>query len=113
MDLFTKCIWLYPLKQKSNVGDIFVCFKTLVENCFKTKIVTLYIDVIFLSVSRPWLKFVLKQKLSLYSSLYIDRRSECQALTSFLALHGISHFTTSSHAFEHNDYSKCHHSHIL
>ena len=44
MDRFTNYIWFYPLKRKSNFCDIFVCFKALVENDFKTKIVTLYSD---------------------------------------------------------------------
>ena len=59
---FTKYICFYPLKQKSNVCDIFVCFKALVKNYLKAKIVT----------------------------LYYDQGGEYQALKYFLALHVIS-----------------------
>ena len=85
VDHFSKYIWFYPLKQKSNVCDIFVRFKGLVENYFKAKIVT----------------------------LYSDQGGEYQALESFLALHGISHFTTPPHTLEHNGYSKRRHRHIM
>ena len=78
---FTKYIWFYPLKQKSNVHDIFVRFKALVENYFKAKIVT----------------------------LHSIQGGEYQALKSFLTLHDISHFTTLSHTPEHNGYFECRH----
>jgi hypothetical protein len=39
VDHFTKYIWLYPIKYKSNVFTIFPTFKNLVENYFKTKII--------------------------------------------------------------------------
>ena len=85
MDHFTKYIWFYPIKQKSNGRDIFVHFKALVENYFKAKIVT----------------------------LYSDQLGEYQALKSFLALHGNFHFTTHPPTLEHNGYSKCHHRNIV
>jgi hypothetical protein len=44
VDHFTKYIWFYPLKRKSHVADVFVRFKSLVENFFHTKIVTFYSD---------------------------------------------------------------------
>ena len=66
MDHFTKYIWFYPLKQKSNVHGIFVRFKALVKNYFKETIVI----------------------------VYSDQRGGYQALKYFLALHGISHFIT-------------------
>lgn len=44
VDYFTKYIWLHPLRWKLDIFDTFVKFKSLVENYFKTKIVTLYID---------------------------------------------------------------------
>ena len=31
---FTKYIWFYPLRRKSNVHDIFIQFEALVENYF-------------------------------------------------------------------------------
>ena len=85
MDHFTKYIWFYPLKQKSNVSEIFVRFKALLENYFKPKIVT----------------------------LYSNQGGEYQALKSFLAPHGISHFTTPPHTPNHNGYSERHHRHIM
>ena len=44
VDHFTHYIWLYPLKRKSDVSCIFRRFKTLIENFFKRKIITLYSD---------------------------------------------------------------------
>ena len=37
IDHFTKYIWFYPLKQKSEVKDIFIRFKTIVEKHFDKK----------------------------------------------------------------------------
>ena len=85
MDHFTKHICFYPLKQKSNVREIFVRFKALLENYFKAKIVT----------------------------LYSNQGGEYQALKSFLAPHGISHFTTPPNTPKHNGYSERHHRHIM
>ena len=85
VDHFIKYIWFYPLKQKSNVRQIFVHFKALVENYFKAKIIT----------------------------LYSDQGGEYQALKSFLAFHGISHFTTPPHTPKHNGYSERRHHHIV
>ena len=42
MDHFTKYIWFYPMKQKSDVYDIFINFKILVENFFKTSIIFVF-----------------------------------------------------------------------
>ena len=44
IDHFSKYVWLYPLKLKSNVSFIFPIFKNLVENQFNTKINTFYSD---------------------------------------------------------------------
>ena len=41
---FTKYIWFYPLRRKSDVHSTFVAFKQLVENYFTTTIKTLYTD---------------------------------------------------------------------
>ena len=35
VDHYTRYIWYYPLKWKSHVHDVVVCFKALVENQFK------------------------------------------------------------------------------
>ena len=66
--------------------------------------------VTFLFVSRFWLKIISKQKLSLYT---LTKGVSIKPLNLFLALHGISHFTTSSHTLQHNDYSERHHHHIM
>lgn len=44
VDHFTCYTWLYPLKQKSQIRDIFTAYKALVENHFNTRINTLYSD---------------------------------------------------------------------
>lgn len=44
VDQFTKYIWLYTLKNKSEVKTIFSKFKPLVENYFHTKILSIYTD---------------------------------------------------------------------
>ena len=42
VDHFTKYIWFYPIKYKFDVFNIFLTFKNLMENYFKTKIISLY-----------------------------------------------------------------------
>lgn len=44
VDHFTRYTWLYPLKQKSQVSEVFTRFKSLVENRFQCKLRTLYTD---------------------------------------------------------------------
>lgn len=66
---YTRYIWFYPLKRKSHVHDVFLCFKALVENRFKHKIVT----------------------------LYSDNGREYHSLNDFLSINGISHLTTPPH----------------
>ncbi|KAG7533403.1 Reverse transcriptase RNA-dependent DNA polymerase [Arabidopsis thaliana x Arabidopsis arenosa] len=85
VDHFTRYTWLYPLKQKSQVKEVFVAFKALVENRFQCKIRT----------------------------LYSDNGGEFVALRSFLATHGISHLTTPPHMPEHNGISERKHRHIV
>lgn len=67
IDHFTRYTWLYPLKRKSQVFEVFTRFKALVENRFQTRIVT----------------------------FYSDNGSEFLALTLFLSKHGISHYCPS------------------
>ena len=43
---FTKYVWLYPLQKKSNVYDVFVRFKALVENYFSSKIIQIYLTIV-------------------------------------------------------------------
>ena len=78
VDHYTKYIWLYSLRRKSNVHSTFVAFKQLVENYFTTTIKT------------P----------------NIDSGGEFLALRSFLVTHGITHLTTPPHTPEHNGYSE-------
>jgi len=85
VDHFTKYIWLYPLKQKSHVNDIFVRFKAITEKHFNQNIHT----------------------------LYYDNNGEYVALTNLLAFHGISHLTTPPHTLEHNGFSERKHLHIV
>jgi histone deacetylase 1/2 len=44
LDAFTKYIWLFPLKQKSDVENIFLHFQTYVEHHFNTKIKVIQTD---------------------------------------------------------------------
>ena len=78
VDNYTKYIWLYPLRRKSDVHYTFVAFKQLVENYFTTTIKT----------------------------LYTDNGDEFLALRSFLATHGITHLTTPPHTPKYNGYSE-------
>ena len=74
VDHFTKYVWLYPIKNKSDVSTIFPKFKALVEKYFNLPIVT----------------------------VYSDDGCEFLKLRSFLTTHGISHFTTPPHTPQHN-----------
>jgi histone deacetylase 1/2 len=85
VDHFTKYIWFYPLKHKSEVKDVFIRFKAIVETHFQNKIHT----------------------------LYSDNGGEYIALRTFLATHGITHLTTPPHTPEHNGYSERRHRHIV
>ena len=85
VDHYTRYVWYYPLKRKSHVYDVFVCFKALVENQFKHQIVT----------------------------LYSDNGGEYEALDQFLSTTGISHLTTPPHTPEHNGFFERRHRHIV
>jgi transposase InsO family protein len=85
VDHFTKYIWFYPIEYKSNVFNIFPTFKNLVENYFKTKII----------------------------SLYSDGGGEFQKLKPFLANFGISHLMTPPHTPQHNSIVERRHRHIV
>ena len=76
---------MYPLKNKSNVHDVFIRFKTLVEKFFGHPIV----------------------------SFYSDNGGEYIALKHFFSTHGISHYTTPPHTPEHNGVSERRHRHIV
>jgi hypothetical protein len=85
VDHFTKYIWFYPLRKKSEVKPIFIRFKALVENYFKTKIMT----------------------------IYSNNGGEYIAFKEFFATHGISHLTTTSHTPKHNGFAERRHRHIV
>lgn len=76
---------MYPLTAKSQVKELFIRFKPLVETRFQTKI----------------------------QNLYSDNGGEYLALRSYLASHGISHLTTPPHTPEHNGLSERKHRHIV
>ena len=82
---YTKYIWVYPLRRKSDVHSTFIAFKQLVENYFTTTIKT----------------------------LYTDNGGEFFALWFFLTTHGRTHLTTPPHTPEHNGYSEYLHRHIF
>lgn len=44
VDHFTKYIWFYPLKNKSDTKSVFIRFKSLVEKYFEKTIKILYSD---------------------------------------------------------------------
>lgn len=85
VDHYTRYSWLYPMKFKSQVRDIFTSFKALVENKFNCKIKT----------------------------LYSDNGGEYIALKSLLSTAGISHLTSPPHTPGHNGVSEWKHRHIV
>ena len=85
VDHFTKYIWLYPLKNKSDVSIIFPAFKSLVEKYFNLPIV----------------------------SLHSDNGGEFIKLKTFLTTYGISHYTTPPHTPELNAIAERRHRHIV
>lgn len=85
VDHYTKYIWFYPLKHKSDVLPVFKCFRSLVEKRFNKPLIT----------------------------LYTDNGGEYIALKPFLQDQGISHLTTPPHTPEHNGVSERRHRHIV
>lgn len=85
VDHYTRYTWMFPMKTKSQVAQIFPAFRMLVENRFNTKITT----------------------------LYSDNGGEFIGLRSYLATHGISHHTTPPHTPEHNGVAERKHRHIV
>lgn len=82
---FTKYIWFYPLKNKSNVSIIFPAFKSLVEKYFNLPIV----------------------------SLHLDNGDEFIKLKTLLTTHAISHYTTPPHTPKLNAIAERRHRHIV
>lgn len=85
VDHFTKYIWLYPLKRKSDTKEVFIRYKALVEKFFQLPL----------------------------KILYSDNGGEYEALKSYLALDGITHLTTPPHTPQHNGVSERRHRHIV
>jgi len=84
VDHFTKYIWFYLLKKKFDVKPTFICFKAILENYFKGKIMT----------------------------LYSDNGGEYIVLTEFFVTHGISNLRTT-HTPEHNGFVERRHRYIV
>lgn len=85
VDHYTKYIWLYPMKQKSDVKSIFQQFKLVMEKFFQLLII-----------------FV-----------YSYNGGEYQALIPIISSLGISHFTTPPHTPEHNGQAERRHRHVV
>lgn len=85
IDHYTRYTWLYLMKLKSQVREMFMAFTALVENKFRQRIGT----------------------------LYSDNSGEFIALHQFLSSKGISHLTTPPHIPEHNGISKRKDKHIV
>jgi len=84
VDHFSKYIWLYPLKNKSDVSIVFPKFKSVVEKYFNLPII----------------------------SLYFDNGGEYIKLKSYLSSNGISHYTTPPHTPELNASAERRHCHL-
>lgn len=85
VDQFSRYIWFYPLKLKSQVRETFIRFTNLVENRFQTKVGT----------------------------LFSDNGGEFLALRDFLASKGITHLTSPPQTPEHNGLAERRHRHIV
>lgn len=85
VDHFTKYVWLFPLKKKSEVSPIFSVFKRTVEKYFKRSII----------------------------SVYSDNGGEFVSLKPFFQEHGITHFLTPPYTPEHNATAERRHRHIV
>lgn len=85
VDHFTKYVWLYPLKNKSDVYSVFLQFKSIVEKFFGLPLI----------------------------ALYSDNGGEFIKLKHFLNSNGISHYTTPPHTPELNGTAERRHRHIV
>lgn len=85
MDHFTKYIWFYPLKNKSDTKEVFIRFKAIVEKFFQKPIKT----------------------------IYSDNGGEYVALSSYLTFNGVFHLTTPPHTPKHNGYVERRHRQII
>jgi hypothetical protein len=85
VDHFTKYVWLYPIKFKSDVHSIFIQFKSIVEKYFNLPIIT----------------------------LFSDNGGEFIKLKPFLTNHGITHLSSPPHTPELNGTAERRHRHIV
>ncbi|KAL4591254.1 hypothetical protein LXL04_004212 [Taraxacum kok-saghyz] len=85
VDYFSKYIWLYPIKHKSDVSKIFPQYKLLVEKFFQKPII----------------------------SMFTDNGGEYQALIPLFQSMRISHYTTPPHTPEQNGIAERRHRHIV
>lgn len=85
IDFYTKYTWLYTLKNKNEVLDIFKIFHPLIERHFECKI----------------------------NSLYTDGGGEFVGLRSYLQSHGIEHLTSPPYTPQRVAISERRHRHIL
>lgn len=86
VDHFTRYVWLYPMKKKSNVYTMFIQFKKLVKKRLNRKIIT----------------------------VFSDNGGEFQKLIPFFTSCGISHhLTTPPHTPKHNGVAKHRHRQIV
>ncbi|CAJ2653122.1 unnamed protein product [Trifolium pratense] len=85
VDHFTKYVWLYPMKYKSDVYSIFIQFKAVVEKYFNLPII----------------------------SFFSDNGGEFIKLKSFLTNHGITHLSSPPHTPELNGTAERRHRHIV
>lgn len=83
--ILTKHCWYFPMKNKSDVRPIFIQLSAMLEKIISTPI----------------------------KNLYTDNGGEFIALRSFLATHGISHYTTSPHTAQQNGTVERRHCHIV
>lgn len=85
VDHFTKYVWLYPLRNKSDVFSVFVQFKNIVEKFFSLPLI----------------------------ALYSDNGGEFIKVKQFLNSHGITHYTTPPHTPELNGTAERRHRRIV
>lgn len=85
VDHYSRYTWMYRLQRKSQVKEVFIAFKSLVEKRFQQQIVT----------------------------LFTDNGGEFLALRSYLSEHGISHLTSPPHTPKHNGLVERKHRHIV
>ncbi|MFS7942758.1 putative RNA-directed DNA polymerase [Helianthus anomalus] len=85
VDYYSKYVWLYPMKRKSDVATLFPQFKNLVEKFFQTPLI----------------------------SIFTDNGGEYIGLKNYFHQRGISHFTTPPHTPEQNGIAERRHRHIV